>query len=153
MRYVTAGSALKALRHLEQDNGPGRLDDARAMLEGVDQFTVNETLALGKLLSLDTILWNLSNAVRDVERQESNEYRARYHGECRAFVSTLRIAGLISDTEAAQWRADILKASLASAEKCAAAGDPGDEMQLSRERFQLENFIKEGVIPREELPR
>ncbi|CAM5357277.1 hypothetical protein SSTU70S_05543 [Stutzerimonas stutzeri] len=153
MRYVTAKSAVEALHHLEQDNGPGRLDQARAMLEGVEQFAVIDTLALGKLLELDTILWNLANTVRDVERQESNEYRARYLGECRAIVSTLRIAGLISQAEADQWRADILKANLASAEKCAAAGNPGDEMQLSRERFRLEDFIKEGVIPRDELPR
>lgn len=110
-------------------------------------------LAQSALRKEDALIWQLSNTVRDLERQIQNEFRAKYFGECRALLKAMRILELLPERELDQWSADIYRACLQSAGQCAEAGDLPNQTELRRHEFQLLHLAHEGIKPRLELPR
>ncbi|KPB36958.1 hypothetical protein PsaNZ64_00360 [Pseudomonas syringae pv. actinidiae] len=101
---------------------------------------------------LDQLLYQLACTVRDLERQESNEQRAMFYGECRGMLKAMTIARLLDDPERNQWVADIYGANLRAVEKCEAAGSPADDIEVRRHKFQLTRLARNQVFPRTSLP-
>lgn len=95
----------------------------------------------------------LADTIRDLARQDSPEFRGQYYGECRGLLKALRLGELLDEAQRDQWSADIYRASLQSAEQCAAAGQPADESAVKKHHFQLEILTERGITPRAELPR
>lgn len=99
-----------------------------------------------------TLLAELAGTIRDLERQVSNEYRAKFYGECRGILKALFMAQLINDTEREQWAADIYRANLQAVDQCTAAGSLADADEIRRQVHQLKRLAELGITPRLQVP-
>lgn len=85
----------------------------------------------------DDAIWELESTIKDLARQKSTEYRARYLGECKGILRCIGMLGLWSDAGLTSWRVKILEAHLKAIENSEAAGVPVPEEIKARELFWL----------------
>jgi hypothetical protein len=95
----------------------------------------------------------LVTIIRDLERQETNEHRAKFSGECKGMIKALWMVNWLDQAEWNQWTADAYQADLQSAKRCAAAGNHPDVDEVNRTEFQLRRLSRLGVTPRAEWPQ
>lgn len=90
-------------------------------------------------IQIDTALYALDCAIKDLARQEETEYRARYYGECKGKLACLVILGVVNYAERHEWKVKILEAHLQAIAQCEAAGEVVAEGIKLREAFWLKH--------------
>lgn len=115
-----------------------------AMQEEAKQPTSQQNARLGVERPMDKegMLWLLDQTIKDLQHQETTEYRSRYFGECLALNKTLAMIGWLDTSETDSLYLQIVKAHEQALRQCLDAGEIVSPDVLRKEAFRRQQAEK-----------
>ncbi|EMJ4585576.1 hypothetical protein ROT11_006683 [Pseudomonas aeruginosa] len=101
-------------------------------------YAQNSMLGASRPMDKEGMVWQLEQTIKDLQRQETTEFRSRYFGECLAMHKTLAMIGWLDAAETDSLYLQIVKAHEKAIGQCLDAGET-----VSPEVFQKESYRRQ----------